>query len=96
MFGEPIDPNLIKGVKVILRPHWQYSVKQSGVWRSRMCCNGSKQAAPQLHAVASTWSSCVKLPVKRVFLGIDADLGLTVFGDDAAYRACSYIQYIWI
>ena len=31
MFGDPIDPNLIKGVKVILRPHWQYSVKRSGV-----------------------------------------------------------------
>ena len=48
-----------------------------------MCCNGSKQAAPQLHAVASTWSSCVELPVQRVFLGIAADLGLIVFGGDA-------------
>ena len=48
-----------------------------------MCCNGSKKAAPQLHAVASTWSSCVELPVQRVFLGIAADLGLTVYGGDA-------------
>ena len=83
MFGEPIDPNLIKGAKVVLRPHWQYSVKRYGVRRSRMCCNGSKKAAPQLHAVASTWSSCVELPVQRVFLGIAADLGLTIFGGDA-------------
>ena len=79
MFGEPIDPNLIKGAKVILRPHWQYSVKRSGVQCSRMCCDGSKQAAPQLHTVASTWSSCVELPVQRVFLGIAANLGLTIF-----------------
>ena len=48
-----------------------------------MCCNGSKKAAPQPHVVASTWSSCVELPVQRVFLGISADLGLTVYGGDA-------------
>ena len=47
-----------------------------------MCCNGSKQAAPQLYAVASTWSSCVELSVQRVFLGIAANLGVTVFGGD--------------
>ena len=48
-----------------------------------MCCNGSKNAAPQLHAVASTWSSCVELPVQRIFLGIAADLGNTIYGGDA-------------
>ena len=48
-----------------------------------MCCNGSKKAAPQLHAVASTWSSCVELPVQRIFLGIAADLNLTIYGGDA-------------
>ena len=48
-----------------------------------MCCNGSKKADPQLHAVVSTWSSCVELPVQRVFLGIAADLDLTVYGGDA-------------
>ena len=48
-----------------------------------MCCNGSKNAAPQLHAVTSTWSSSVELPVQRLFLGIAADLGLTIFGGDA-------------
>ena len=47
-----------------------------------MCCNGSKKAAPQLHAVVSTWSSCVELPVQRIFLGIAANLGLTVYGGD--------------
>ena len=59
MFGDPIDPSVIPlpDGAVILRPHWQYSVKRSGVRRSRMCANGSKKAAPTLHAVASTWSS---------------------------------------
>ena len=47
-----------------------------------MCCNGSKKVAPQLHAVASTWSYCVELPVQQVFLGIAADLCLTVYGGD--------------
>ena len=48
-----------------------------------MCCNGSKKTASQLHAVGSTWSSCIELPVQQVFLGIAADLDLTVYGDDA-------------
>ena len=48
-----------------------------------MCCIDSKKAAPQLHAVASTWSSCVELPVQHVFLGIAADLYLTVYGSNA-------------
>ena len=48
-----------------------------------MCCNGFKKAAPELHAVASTWSSCVELPVQQVFFVIAADLGLTVYGGDA-------------
>ena len=48
-----------------------------------MCCNGSKKEVPQLHAVASTWSSCVELPVQRLFLGICADAGLTIYCSDA-------------
>ena len=48
-----------------------------------MCCNGSKRAVPALHAVASTWSSCVELPVQRLFLGISAALNLTIYGGDA-------------
>ena len=69
MFGDPIYPvGLLKNA-TILRPHWQYLVKHTGVRRSRMCCNGSKHAAPQLHAVASTWLSCVELPIQRLFLG---------------------------
>ena len=48
-----------------------------------MWCNGSKNAVPQLHAVAFTWSSCVELPVQMIFLGITADLGNTIHGGDA-------------
>ena len=48
-----------------------------------MCCNGSKKAVPQLHDVASTWSSCVELPIQRLFLGICANTGLTIYGGDA-------------
>ena len=48
-----------------------------------MCCNGSKASAPQLHAVPSTWLSCVSLPIQRLFLGICADLGLVIYGGDA-------------
>ena len=48
-----------------------------------MCCNGSKRTAPQLHAVASTWSSCVELPIQRLFLRMCANSGLTIYGGDA-------------
>ena len=47
-----------------------------------MCCNDCKKAVPQLHAVASTWSSCVELPVQRLFMGLCADMGLTIYGSD--------------
>ena len=82
MFGNPINPIGLLESAFILQPHWQYSVKCSGVQRSDMCCNGSNNAAPQLQVVASTWSSCVKLPVQRLFLEITANLGLTAFRGD--------------
>ena len=83
MFGEPQDPNDIPKGSIILQPHWQYGVKHSGVHQSQMCCNGLKKAVPQLHAVASTWSLCVKLHVQRLFLGICDNAGLTIYGRDA-------------
>ena len=48
-----------------------------------MCATGSRKAALTLHAVASTWSSCVELPIQRMFLGISAALNLQIFGADA-------------
>lgn len=54
MFGNPINPIGLPKFAVILRPYWEYSVNQSGVRRSFIYCNGSKNAAPRLHVVAST------------------------------------------
>ena len=82
MFGEPIlppdDPRTI-----ILRPHWQYHVKRDGTRRARQCCNGSKYAAPLLHAIAMTYSSCVEHPIQRLFFALAAHLNLKVYGGDA-------------
>ena len=80
MFGIPTDPIGILPGSIILCPHWQYAIKCSGVCQSRMCCNGLKKAVPQLHAVASTWSLCVELPIQRLFLGICVNAGLTIYG----------------
>ena len=55
--------------------HWQYLVQWSGVQQSSICCNGSKNAAPQLDVVASTRSSCVELSVHHLFLWITPTLG---------------------
>lgn len=82
MFSNPVDPDLLPSLPVILHSHWQYTVKIYGLHCSRMYFDGSKQVAPQSHTVTSKWPSCVAdLPVKRLFLvGITAYLGLTVFG----------------
>ena len=82
MFGNPVNPMTLPKDAIILRPHWNYLVKRSGVRRSRMCCNGSKKAAPQLHAVASTWLSCIELFEQSMFLAINADINLPVIGAD--------------
>ena len=83
MFGDSIDPLTLPRNSVILRPHWNYVVKRSGVRRSRQCCNGSKFAAPLLHAMVSTWSSCVELPIQRMYIGLCAQKGLCMYGGDA-------------
>ena len=69
MFGIPMDPIRIPKGSIILCPHWQYTVKCSSVRQSSMCCNGLKKAVLQLHAVASTWSFYVELPIQQLFLG---------------------------
>jgi len=42
---------------IVLRPHWQHSIKHDGTRRSRNCCDGSLRSAPLLHGIASTHSS---------------------------------------
>ena len=50
--------------------------------RSRQCCNGLKFAALLLHAMVSTWSLCVMLPIQRLFIALAAQKGLCMYGDD--------------
>ena len=82
MFGEPILPPVDRKT-IILRPHWQYHIKRCGTRRARLCCNGSKYAAPLLHELALTYSSCVEHPIQRLFFAIAASLNLKVYGGDA-------------
>ena len=81
MFGEPILPTLDQNT-VILRPHWQYHIKQCGTRRAHLCCNGSKYTAPLLHELALTYSTCVEHPIQRLFFAIEANLNLK-YRDDA-------------
>ena len=83
MPSKPKDPDRIPKDVVILQPHWQYVVKWSGVQWFHMCFNGSKKAVPQLHTVASTWSSYIELPVHGLFFGLHVDISLTIYGGDA-------------
>ena len=68
---------------VVLRPHWQYAIKRDGTQRSRQRCDGSERAAPKLRQMDLTWSSCVKLPIQKLFLGIAASKSLKLYGGDA-------------
>jgi hypothetical protein len=80
MFGSPVPP---PRNAILLRMHLQYHLKRSGERRSRSCCDGSPQAAPMLHQVASTYSSCVEQPVQRLFFALAAANDTKVYGGDA-------------
>ena len=82
MFGDPVDISTLDKDAIILRPHWNYTIKKDGTRRSRLCGDGSKRAAPKLHDVAATWSSCVELPIQRMFLAICALKNLQIYGAD--------------
>ena len=90
MFGDSIDPITLPRNDVILRPLWNYVVKRSEVRRSRQCYNRSKFAAPMLHAMVSIWSSCVELPIQRMFIGLCAQKGLCMYSGDA-YNAYAHV-----
>jgi len=80
MYGEPVKrpPGAI-----VLRPHWQCSIKRNGGRRSRNCCDGSPRSAPLLHGIASTCSSCVEQPVQQLFFALAARENYQVCGGDA-------------
>ena len=82
MFCDAINPITLPRNTVILRPHWNYVVKRSWVRLSRQCCNGSKFAAPLLHVIVSTWSSCVELPIQGMCIGLCAQKGLCIYDGD--------------
>ena len=82
MFGDDMARPLEENA-VILRSHWQYHVKQDGQRQARQCCDGSKRAAPLLHALAKTYSSCVEHPIQRQFLALAAQQNFRLFGGDA-------------
>lgn len=83
MFGDSIYLITLPKTAIILRPHWNYVIKRSGMRWSRQYCDDSKNAAPQLHDMTSTWSSCVELPIQRLYLFLCASQGLVLYGGDA-------------
>ena len=58
-------------------------MKLDGQRRAQECCDGSKQAAPILHALAKTYSSCVEHPIQRQFLALAAEQNFLLFGGNA-------------
>ena len=57
-------------------------MKQDGKRRARQCCDSSKRAAPLLHALAKTYSSCVEDPIQRRFLALAAEQNFLFFDCD--------------
>jgi len=80
MYGKPVRK--LPGA-IVLRPHWQYSIKHNGTQRSRNCCDGLPRSAPLLHGIASTYSSCVEQPVQQLFFALAARENYQVYGRDA-------------
>ena len=58
MYGSPVHP---PPGAIILRQHWNYSIKSDGTRKARNCCDGSPRAAPELK-LANTYSSCIEQP----------------------------------
>lgn len=63
MYGSPVHP---PPGAIILRQHWNYSIKSDGTRKARNCCDGSPRAAPELK-LANTYSSCIEQPCMRMF-----------------------------
>ena len=80
LYGAPVDK---PPGSIVLRPHWQYAIKRDGTRQSRNCCDGSPCAAPILHGLISTYSSCVEQPIQRLFMSLSTALGYRVYGGDA-------------
>jgi hypothetical protein len=71
MYGTAIHP---PAGAIILRQHWNYSIKSDGTRKARNCCDGSPRAAPALK-LANTYSSCIEQPCMRLFFALCANEG---------------------
>lgn len=80
MYGTPCE---LPKDGIVVRLLWNYIVKDEGVRRSRNCCDGSERAAPKLHKLVNTYSSCIGIPIFRLFSALATALGYTQYGGDA-------------
>jgi Reverse transcriptase (RNA-dependent DNA polymerase) len=80
MYG---DPCILPKGGIVVRLLWNYIVKDEGKRRSRNCCDGSKRAATRLHNLVNTYSSCIGIPIYRLFSALSTALGYTQYGGDA-------------
>jgi hypothetical protein len=65
----------------VLRSHWNCIIKMCGTRKARMCCDGSKRAAPELR-FAQTYGSYIDQPSMRLFFALSAAMGFVVMGAD--------------
>jgi hypothetical protein len=79
MYGKPCLP---PKDAIILRQHWNYSLKADGTRKARKCCDGSPRSAPQLK-LANTYSSCIEQPCMRMFFALCAHEGFIALKVDA-------------
>jgi hypothetical protein len=79
MYGVPV---LAPKGSIVLRQHWNYSIKSDGTRKARNCCDGSPRAAPQLK-LANTYSSCIEQPCMRLYFSLCAFEGFTSLMVDA-------------
>jgi len=66
-----------------MRFHWQYRIKVNGKQRSRLCCDGSPRAAPEVHSTTNTYALCLEHSVFWLFIALCAADNLTIYGGDA-------------
>jgi hypothetical protein len=79
MYGAPV---LAPKDFIVLRQHWNYSIKSDGARKAQNCCDGSPRAAPQLK-LANTYSSCIKQPCMQLYFSLCAFEGFTSLMVDA-------------
>uniref|UniRef100_A0A7S4EK56 Uncharacterized protein n=1 Tax=Pseudo-nitzschia australis TaxID=44445 RepID=A0A7S4EK56_9STRA len=77
------NPTPLPHKAILLQPHWNYVIQKSGKHQSRNCCDRSKHAAPLLHDIASTYSSCVEQPIQRLFFALTALMIYNLYAGDA-------------